>query len=48
VLVKKHRIMPAFNIEAKGHDVAKVNWLLHGLMVKGYLRLKVFLIHLYY
>jgi hypothetical protein len=31
VLSFKHRIVPAFNFEAKGHNVAKVNWLLHGL-----------------
>ena len=37
VLSFKHRVVPAFHVEAKGHNVAKVNWLLHGLFVKGFL-----------
>ncbi len=36
VLSFKHRVVPAFHVEAKGHNVAKVNWLLHGLFVKGF------------
>jgi hypothetical protein len=36
----KHRVVPAFHVEAKGHNVAKVNWLLHGLFVSANLNKK--------
>jgi hypothetical protein len=40
VLVKEYTIVPAFHFEAKGHNVAKVNWLLHGVFVSANLNKK--------